>query len=87
MNVQNFYNNEYDESTRLSGNDNRHKVELYRKRYLYQRLIQDYRLDSDNLNIKIIQIACGTGIHTEWLCENYPNSMIFASDIILKHIE
>ena len=87
MNVQDFYNNEYDEATRLSGNDNRHKVELYRKRYLYKRLIQDCRPESDNPSLKIIQIACGTGVHTEWLCENYPNSMIFASDIIPKHIE
>ena len=81
MTVNDFYNDKFDESTRLSGNDNRHKVELLRKRFLYKYIID--RLKPK----KIVQIACGTGVHTEWLCENYPNIDIYASDIIPKHIE
>jgi trans-aconitate methyltransferase len=81
MNVNEFYNNNFDESTRLSGNDNRHKVELYRKRFLYKYTIEHVRPK------KIIQIACGTGVHTNWLCENYPDIEIYASDIIPKHVE
>ena len=81
MNVNEFYNNNFDESARLSGNDNRHKVELYRKRFLYKYTIEHVRPK------KIIQIACGTGVHTNWLCENYPDIEIYASDIIPKHVE
>lgn len=81
MTVNDFYNNKFDESTRLSGNDNRHKVELYRKRFMYSRLIERFNPK------KIIQIACGTGIHTHWICENYPDIKVYASDIIPKHVE
>ena len=81
MNVSKFYNEEFDENARLSGTDNRHKVELYRKRFMYSKLIE--RVNPK----KIIQISCGTGIHTHWLCEHYPNIEIYASDIIPKHVE
>lgn len=81
MTVNDFYNNNFDESTRLTGNDNRHKVELLRKRFLYKYLIEKVQPK------KIVQIACGTGVHTKWLCETYPNIDIYASDIVSKHIE
>lgn len=81
MNVNNFYNQTFDENTRLSGNDNRHKIELYRKRFMYTKLIEEFNPKT------IVQIACGTGVHTNWLCETYPNIKIYASDIIPKHIE
>ena len=81
MNVQDFYNNEFNENNRLSGNDNRHKIELFRKRFLYETIIENIKPK------KIIQIACGTGIHTHWLCEQYPNIEIYASDIIGSHID
>ena len=81
MNVQDFYNNEFNENDRLSGNDNRHKIELFRKRFLYKTIIDDIKPK------KIIQIACGTGIHTHWLCEQYPDIEIYASDIISSHVD
>lgn len=80
MTVKDFYDN-FDENARLSGNDNRHKVELYRKRFLYQYLIEMYNPK------KVVQIACGTGIHTHWLCEKYPHIEFYASDIVDKHVE
>lgn len=81
MNVNDFYNKEFNENDRLSGTDNRHKVELYRKHFMYSKLIEKY------MPKKIVQISCGTGIHTHWLCEHYPNIEIYASDIIPKHVE
>lgn len=81
MNVDKFYNQIFDENTRLSGNDNRHKIELYRKRFMYAKLIEKFKPST------IVQIACGTGIHTHWICENYPDIKVYASDIIPKHVE
>lgn len=80
MDVQAFYDT-FDESARLGGQDNRHLIELYRKRFLYSTLIDKYKPK------KIVQIACGTGVHTHWLCENYQNVKIYASDILAKHVE
>lgn len=81
MNVVDFYTNEFDESNRLTGDDNRHLIERYRKRWLYKQLIETTSPK------KIVQIACGTGVHTEWLCENYPEIQIYASDIVPDHID
>ena len=81
MDVNDFYNDKFNENDRLTQNDNRHKVELYRKRFLYKKYIDRLKPKS------IVQIACGTGIHTHWLCENYPDIKIYASDIISKHVE
>ena len=75
MNVNNFYNQTFDENTRLSGNDNRHKIELYRKRFMYTKLIEEFNPKT------IAQIACGTGVHTNWLCETFPNIRCIDLDI------
>lgn len=81
MNTIEFYQNNFNEDNRLSLGDNRHKVELYRKRFLYHTLIEKYQPKN------ILQIACGTGIHTKWLYENYPQIDIIATDLVPKHIK
>ena len=81
MDVITFYNSCFNENDRLSGNDNRHKIELLRKRFLYSKIIEELKPSN------ILQIACGTGIHTHWLCETYPDIEIYASDIVPEHVE
>jgi hypothetical protein len=80
MQTNTFYE-QYHEEERLTEMDNRHLVELYRKRHLYQMLISHYKPK------RILQLACGTGVHTKWLCENFPNIEIYASDLLEKHVK
>lgn len=79
MSTDTFYQT-YHEEQRLSGGDNRHLIELYRKRFLYNYLIERYHPKS------ILQVACGTGVHTKWLCEKYPDIDIYASDLLEEHV-
>lgn len=80
MTTKEFYTDKFDESKRLSEGDNRHRVELYRKRFLYRMLIDQYKPKT------ILQIACGTGIHTEWLCETFGDIEVTATDLLHEHI-
>lgn len=83
MNVTNtkeFYEKNFDESTRLTGGDNRHLVEFERKKWLYSKMIDEYKPQV------ILQIACGTGVFTDWICETYPNIKVIATDLVDKHV-
>ena len=80
MSVIEFYEKAFDEAKRLTENDNRHLVELYRKRFLYGTLIKTHKPKS------ILQIACGTGVHTKWICENYPEISVVATDLVPEHV-
>ena len=75
--VIDFYKT-YDESKRLTS-DNRHRLELYRKQYLYKNLLQNSK--------RVLQISCGTGIHTKFILDTFPDIELFASDLVPEHCQ
>lgn len=89
-NIINFYNNNYVEENRLSNaKDLRHKTEMVVKQNLLSTYINELiakNTDSEK-NLKIADIACGTGVHSIYLALKYPNIDFYALDIVPEHIE
>ena len=77
--VLDFYKG-YNEDKRLTSGDNRHLLELLRKRYLYDYVLSDYS------KARILQISCGTGVHTKFLLDNFL-CHVFACDVVPEHVD
>ena len=78
MDVNDYYNNVYDEDKRLSDDcDNRHKVEREVKKMILTGLFHD--------NCSILEIGAGTGLYSiEFAKRGYHVS---ACDIVQKHVD
>lgn len=78
-NIIDYYINDFDETKRLTQNDNRHLVELYRKRSLYTQIFSRYHKP------RVLQIAAGTGVHTKWIQASF-DVELYATDIVPNHV-
>ncbi|MCI9435489.1 MAG: class I SAM-dependent methyltransferase [Bacilli bacterium] len=78
MNINEYYNEQYDEDKRLNNNcDNRHKVEREVKKNIIFKLLEQ--------KSSILEIGAGTGIYCLDFAKKGHN--VYACDIVQKHVE